>query len=265
MALKYPRRIFIAAAVICVVLRVYLHRFCIDPETGFYSGGAPVAVIYYVLLIAAVAALLLLGLRNTPEKARVVMTLPLRVITLAASVGVAILAVPSPGQITGPDYLPHPFPVIFLRLFLLSAAPFITVLLLVYLAVKSKDALAHVNGVLMLLPVIWMAAVLLTRFMDYTASRHVSDQMLTIVTLAFATLFLLPMGRAAAGITPEKAARQLSAFGLPFGLLALSTCAGILVGPNGPTHLALSTMESVAVLLLGVFAAAMVFSLKVPD
>lgn len=262
MPFQLPRRIFAISAVLCVLLRVYLHVACLDPETGFYSGGLPVIVIYYVILAASAAAMLFLGLRGNTSQPEIAVTPLLRASTLAASVGAAIMAVPNSVHILGPDYLPRSMAVTGLRLFALSLAPLVTAVLLIYLAVKGKRAFARVNGYLMLLPVIWMAVLLLTRFMDYTASRHVSDQMLTIVTLALGTLFLLPLGRFAAGLTPGKAARQLAGFGLPFALLAFSVCAGILAGPHTGVTLALSIPESAAFLLLGQYAAVMAFSLR---
>lgn len=261
MPYKLPRRIFLVTAALCVILRVYLHAACIDPETGFYEGGQALMFIYYAILVAGTLSILILGLLGKAENPVVSVTPALRLVTLAASLGVAILAVPATTWIIGPSYLPPSMAMILLRLFLLSFAPLVTVVLLVYIAVKSRSGFAHVSAYLMLLPVVWMAAILLTRFMDYTASRHVSDQMLTVAMLSFATLFLVPLGRISSGLTPEKAARQLVAFGLPFALLAFSVCAGILASP-GTASLALSIPESIAFLLLGLYAAVLAFSLQ---
>lgn len=269
MPLKLSRRVFLISAVLCVLLRVYLHIACIDPATGFYSGGQMIVILYEIVMVAAVAALMVLGLRGKPENPGIAVTPFLRLTMLAASIGALIMAVPVPAQIMGPSYLPTSQAAILLRLFVLSFSPLATAVMFIYMAVKSKERLAHINGTLMLFPVVWMASVLLTRFMDYTASRHVSDQMLTIVTLALATLFLLPMGRFAGSLTPQKAARQLFAFGLPFGLLAFSNCAGILAGPTAfysgtgeKIQLAFTTPECAAFLLLGLFAVTVTFSVK---
>lgn len=269
MPLKLSRRVFLISAALCVLLRVYLHVAHIDPATGFYSGGQVFVILYEMILVAAVAVLMVLGLRGKPENPGIAVTPFLRFTMLAASIGAAVMAVPVPAQIMGPTYLPVSRAAIMLRLFVLSLSPLITAVMLIYMAVKSRDRLAHINGCLMLFPVVWMASVLLMRFMDYTASRHVSDQMLTIVTLALATLFLMPMGRFAGGLTPQKAARQLLAFGPSFGLLAFSDCAGILAGPTAfysgteeKIQLAFSTPECIAFLLLGLFAVTLAFSMR---
>lgn len=255
MSYKLSRRLFVIAAVVCTLLRIVIHRACIDPSTGFYMGNRAFTMTYSFLILAAILLFFVSGLSHKPQNPQIPVLPPLRFSALLGSIGILILAVPSQSKIYGPNYLPLSRFGIVIRLIGLSALPLVAAVLLIYFAVKSsKEKMAHINGYLAMIPCLWMAAVLVTRFMDYTASRHVSDQMLSIVAMGFGTLFFLAFGRFAAGADLVKAGQQTAAFAYPFSLAALSAGAGILIGPQASIPLALSIPEAVAFLLLGIFA-----------
>lgn len=255
MSYKMSRRFFIIAAVVCTLLRIVIHRVSVDPKTGFYTGSQAFPMVYSFLLLAAILIFFIRGIIYKPGNPRITAFPSLRLSALLGSIGILILAVPNQSKIYGPNYLPLSRIGIVIRLIGLSVMPLITAAILIYFAVKSsKQKTVHINGYLAMIPCLWMATVLVTRFMDYTASRHVSDQMLSIVAMAFGTLFFLSFGRFLAGADLVKAGQQTAAFAYPFSLAALSAGAGILIGPYSSIPLALSVPEAFAFLLLGIFA-----------
>lgn len=255
MSYKKSRQFFMIAAIVCTLLRIVIHRVSIDPQTGFYTGSQAFPMVYSFLILAAILLFFISGLSYKPKSPKITAFPSLRLSALFGSIGILILAVPSQSKIYGPNYLPLSWIGIVVRLIGLSVMPVITAALLIYFAIKSsKEKMARINGYLAMVPCLWMATVLVTRFMDYTASRHVSDQMLSIVAMAFGTLFFLSFGRFLAEADLVKAGQQTAAFAYPFSLAALSAGAGILIGPHSSIPLALSVPEAVAFLLLGIFA-----------
>ena len=50
MSYKLSRRLFVIAAVVCTLLRIVIHRACIDPSTGFYMGNRAFTMTYSFLI-----------------------------------------------------------------------------------------------------------------------------------------------------------------------------------------------------------------------
>ncbi len=121
-----------------------------------------------------------------------------------------------------------------------------------------------INGIALLLMLLWQTYILLTTFMSYTAIHSVSDQLLTTLMLIFLLPFLLGHGRILSGTSLEKGIRQAAVYGLPFSLLALTESAGTIAAAVAGRSLAISISLPAAIfyLILGVYAAVMVFSFQ---
>ena len=130
--------------------------------------------------------------------------------------------------------------------------------------IKGVNAAKRPHGALLLFPVLWQTAVLLTTFMSYTRMRSVSDQLLSIAMLILMVPFLLANGRMLSGIDTEKGTHQLMMFGLPFSLIAIPFSIGILCASFAGKTVAIGPTNVAAAfyLCMGIYAVSMVFSLK---
>lgn len=262
MSLSLCRRIFLIAAVICIPLRIYLHLTQIDPQTGFYSGSVAISYVFYAVLLVAIAALLFGGTR-APITRPVIATSPfLRVAAVAGAIGLALLSIQSKAALVGPYYMPNPPFLVAMRILGLTVFPLVAAVALLYTAVKSKSSFAHVNGYLSIILDLWMVFFLMSSFMYYTASRHVSDQMLVIVCLALGSLVFIPLGRLCAGVSVQRAARQTIALGLPFALVVFATTAGIVASGPQEQMLSLSLTQSIALMLIAIYVVVLCFSIR---
>ncbi len=127
------------------------------------------------------------------------------------------------------------------------------------IARRTEDSQSRpIHGLLLLVPLAWQVALLLSSFMEYTAIRSVSDQMLTTVMLILLAPFLLAHARVLGQIDPDRGARQAVVFGLPFALVAFCACMGMLAASlagRGVT-VAPSPVFSAFYLFFGIYAAA---------
>ena len=141
----------------------------------------------------------------------------------------------------------------------LGIAPFVTGGLFLMIARRTEDSQSRpIHGLLLLVPLAWQVALLLSSFMEYTAIRSVSDQMLTTVMLILLAPFLLAHARVLGQIDPDRGARQAVVFGLPFALVAFCACMGMLAASlagRGVT-VAPSPVFSAFYLFFGIYAAA---------
>lgn len=271
MPLKLLKQIFLFSAIASVALRIYVHITLIDPATGFYEPVNFLVTILNILLFLAAAGLLIPPLVRKQSPPMVLRTggfvraaaalSGLTAFYWAFSVCQELWNTMSGFQIS--DLLE-----LMLRVLGSVAFPAAAGIIFLVIAVRGKETLrrAGLGGYVLLIPVLWQILVLLTHFMRYTASRSVSDQTLCILALIFAVPFLIAHGRMAASLDLQKGARQLVAFGLPFALFALTASGGILSDiaavKEGYRLLAFSIPEAVFYLALGLYATALVFSLK---
>ena len=68
MTIKLSKRLFLAAAILCVLLRCALKFISIDPDTGYYEGYDALVLLFNLLLTVSTAALIVLPmLKRTSE------------------------------------------------------------------------------------------------------------------------------------------------------------------------------------------------------
>lgn len=261
---KLPKQIFIFSAIACIGLRIFLKLTAVDPVSGFYEGNRLVVVLFTALLAIGVLLLILQGLRKRACGISVVCTMPLKLLAMLSGIFAVV------GGVKGLyhsiiEFSNFRMSLSFLTLFMNGIGVASGVLLL-HIGIKNRvgQPLAEYNGALLLLPLFWQVPVLLSTFMSYTAIRSVSDQLLTVVMLVLLIPFLLAHGRVLGNIDPRKGVRHLYAFGLPFSLLALTTASGIIAAFVVGKALSIGPdlLGMLSYLLLGLYAAALVFSVK---
>lgn len=271
MPYKTSKFIFFFSMVACVGLRIYLKLSYIDPDTGFYTDeGQLFAIAYGVILGVSCIAVIITALFSHKNTSTVYAAYPNQVRGMAALAGIVALPVAGLSAFAQFSYmadLDFPGPVVvgalmlLLRLICLAAAPVVSAVLFIYIGFKGTgdSRTFRINGLLMLVPLIWQVANLLTSYMSYTAIRSVSDQRYTVVMLILLVPFLLAYGRVMGGVNPEKGMRQMTAFGLSFAIVALSVSAGILAAPffGKATDIAISLSEAGFYFCLGLYAAAL--------
>lgn len=259
---------FIGFTAICTGLRLFLKFASIDPLTGYYEGYDAIAGLFNLLMLVGVGGCLLLGWILPGET-----NLPVSRIRRMAAVLVGVACFPAgvsglaaqsgrlemlQGALTMPALIAA-LVVTLVSFLCLGVAPFVTGGLFLMIARRNGDPQpGPFHGLLLLVPLAWQVALLLSSFMEYTAIRSVSDQMLTTVMLILLAPFLLAHARVLGRIDPERGARQSVMFGFPFALIALCACTGMLaasVAGRGVVS-APSPVFSAFYLFLGIYAAA---------
>lgn len=271
MTLQFIKRIFPAAAIVCAVWRTYLHMAYIDPDTGFYLASGPLVFGFNTVFLLCMVLLPFLAARaNIPEDIGLPRNTGVKSTLLFCGVCAAMVSIPAFLEIAafglGGDG--RSMIATIAQLLLFAIGPLVTAVLFLAAAARggNEGRLGEppLNAYLMLIPVIWQGAIMLQRFMRFTASRHVSDQMLAIVLLVFAVPFLLAFARVAAGIDKEKGTRQMVVFGLLYALAAFTFCPAMFTGlaAEGWPRFSLSLVETLFYLSLGVFAVAAIYSVR---
>ncbi|MCR2027088.1 hypothetical protein [Anaerotruncus colihominis] len=272
MTIKLSKRLFLAAAILCVLLRCALKFISIDPATGYYEGYAALVLLFNVLLAVSAFALIALPLL---QKASGGYSIRLGGATrlFSALSGAALLlftagrilaAVKEIAFVSG---APLSFLLSTLGVFVfMGIVPALSggILIAAGLRARGQSGAAGMNGWLLLVPLVWQVAQLLVTFMDFTAVRHVSDQMLAVMSMVLGAPFFLAHGRILSGIGHDKGARQMAAFGLSFALLSLTlsipSIAASLSGRAFPFGLPLT--GSILYLCLGLYAAFLGLSIR---
>lgn len=259
---------FIGFTAVCTGLRLFLKFASVDPLTGYYEGYGAVVWLFNLLLLAGIGGCLLLGWLQ-PRRSYLPVSRIRRMAAVLVGVacfpaGVSGLAAQSgqlemlQGAITMPALIAA-LVVTLVSFLCLGIAPFVTGGLFLMIARHTEDSQSRpIHGLLLLVPLAWQVALLLSSFMEYTAIRSVSDQMLTTVMLILLAPFLLAHARVLGQIDPDRGARQAVVFGLPFALVAFCACMGMLAASlagRGVT-VAPSPVFSAFYLFFGIYAAA---------
>ncbi len=276
MLTKLQKLIFPAALLCCAVLRIYLKLSAIDPATGFYENNLMSASLFSWILGASCLVLLLFGWLPKDKSDAPALHMGLFARGCLVVSGIAAMVFIGSSLFDQVDSLLTFNPdvagatVVFSLLFSVAGifcmlvAPVITGILFIVIGLRGNRGTGRYHGALLLLPVLWQTAMLLTTFMGYTLMRSVSDQMLAIVMLILMVPFLLANGRVLGGIDAKKGARQLAMFGLPFSLVAVSLSLGVLIAgfADKSVEIGLSSFAAVFYLCMGLYAASAVFSLR---
>ena len=272
MLLKPQKIVFSFALICCIALRIYLKLFSINPATGFYEGNLTAASIFNWVLIIGCIGLLLMGWLSSKKMAvPIFRSNPgMRVFSVLTGIFALVFAgstlleqVDGLLNLTYGSNIVSSLVLSAVGIFCLIVAPIVSGILFIVIGLKGCNGNQY-HGALLLFPVLWQTALLLTTFMRYTLMRSASDQLLMIVTLLFIVPFLMANGRILSNLNPEKGMRQLSMFGLSFALAAVPHSIGILSAAfaNKTVEIGPSLYAAGFYLCMGIYAMMMVFSLK---
>lgn len=221
-------KLFAAATLLCVFLRVLLKTLFVDIETGFYIGGAPLVYGFAAVEILVTVMLLTFAWRTQDrETGQLKGNRPLETATALSGVLIAACGVPKLKAALAIGFdepainrLPTGAMVLENILGILAG------LIIIYIAFCffSGAATSAFHGILALVPVLWQTLYMVERYISFRQVNTVSDQFLETAYLVFATLFLLYSSRYVA--RNAKGRRRCIACGLLAAHFGLVTAAG---------------------------------------
>lgn len=264
MIYKLPKFTFLFSALICVALRIIIKLTAVSPVTGYYNGSTALTGSFTAILVVSILIILCAGLLQRPGEKRVSYSPLFRVTYILA--GVAALVMDYTWVLKFLDdisWFETPQTIDALVCIVL-AVPCAFIMIWMGIRLKKDSSSSKINSVLPLIPVIWQIYMLLSKFMSYTATRNMSDQLLVIVMLILLTPYLLAHGRMAGNLTLQKSANHAVGFGLCFALVAITYSAGTIaaIAANVDHGYALNLAECVFYLLLGINAASFACAVK---
>lgn len=251
--------IYVLALVICGAARIMLKLRFMNPDTGFYTQNNGIVLIFNIVLLAAVVALFLMNrLRRVTSdyavhyRSRVAGFFCL--LTGVAVIAYALMGDPYPDMEQG-----YSETLLIARDYIAAGLGVIAGLALIWLGIGGLlDKVSRKAIVPALFPCLWQLYMLVTRFNSYTVLTTISDNLLAVLFMVFAALFLIGQARTIFGLTRKDGCNYTLASGLCASLLGL-----LLVVPNYIFMLVndlimpapmLGMMESVYALLLSIYA-----------
>ncbi|MDR2932563.1 MAG: hypothetical protein LBV27_05590 [Oscillospiraceae bacterium] len=258
--------IFFAALTVCGVMRIILRLSLIDPATGFYTATAGIIpTVFNIIFGAALVALLILnrlrrGNNDYPVHRRG-RALPI----LAIAAGLSMLAFAWLGL---PDHFGQSgvrsegwatFVLVFNYAFTTVSG-----LIMVYAGVHGFVSEKQPSALLLIIPPIWQLVLLLSRFNGYFSILYISDNLLIILFMAFATLFYIGHARTLCGFGRKDGRNYVISAGLGTALCGfLSSIPNFIymIARQAPIPVdEISTFECLYTLVLSVYALAFVAS-----
>ena len=250
------RVLFYTALAFCLGTRIWLRQSgLIDPITGFYTGAPNLVLAYNAVLALCVAALYALYLLRRTERDYPVLHSSRPVCLLAILTGIAIAlyqleALRIPAFLTAnPGVRLDSVPLIVSAVLGLFSA-------VVFVSVGVIGLLGHTGmrgGFPTLMAGVWLVLTLVFKFNGYTTLTTISDNLLTVLFMAFGSLFLVGHARTLGGFA-RKDGRNYT---IPTGL-ATALFGFLLVIPNW-VWMAANSAPSLPAPLLGTFESVFVF------
>lgn len=256
---KVQMGVFWLALLVCGAARIMLKLRFMDVETGFYTRGTGIATVFNICLLLAVLVLFISSrLRKTEGEHPVAMRGGLLGV-LGVLAGVSILLY---------TFLGEAYPVmeqgfsdtaLQVRDLLSTVLGALAGLSLIWVgAGTAANRLSDKAAIPALLACVWQLYMLMTRFNGFTVLTTISDNLLAVLFMVFAALFLVGHARVLFGL----ARADSRSYALPAALCAALT-GFLLVIPNylyalinggGIPAPMLGFWESVYVLVLSIYA-----------
>ena len=251
--------LYFVSLIFCLGARVYLKLNAIDLITGFYQGASGLVVAFNAVLSACLALLYLIYLIRRTDGDYPVMREDRTVTLFALLCGVSIalyqleaLQVPIFGEFA--DFNVG-VGLEGTALMLSGVFGWFSAIAFIFVGARAlfvgKGQLK--GGLLFLVAGVWMMIVLVSSFNRYTTLTTISDNLLTVLFMVFATLFFIGHARTLGGFA-RKDGRN---YAIPSGLAA-SLCGVLLVIPNWIWAAANGTL-SLPAPMLGSFESVFVF------
>lgn len=202
--------IFAVLGVLMAAARCYIVRYFVEPETGFFIGGAPVVIFCALLVVLPLLAIAVFFKSSTYRK-----TTPrtgdffgggfpqMAVISLAAVVFLVDAVVETYIAIYRPNMSEQSF---FGAVLALLCAVYFFLELPACRSAKLSGKMALFS----LMPVLWIGARLIMAFIKYTARATIMENTLDTISTVFLLLYFFAKSKCMAGIN---ATRSLFGFG----------------------------------------------------
>lgn len=256
------------ALVVCGACRLYLRLFCIDVDSGFYTGGAPFVLVFNIILAASVLAMLALsrfrltdcefplaqsGLGGSVLPSLVCLTIVLFVLEDTGWLRLLPMrGMPLEGN---------------LRVLLCGVLGCLAALFFLATGLRGLMKISGApNGLLALFPALWQIVLIVAKFNSYTTLTTISDNLLTVLFLVSACVFMVGYARTVCGFSRKDGRNYTIPTGLAaslFGfLLTIPNYVYMLVHRAPMPAPALGYMESAYILVLSVFTLVTVVRLR---
>jgi len=251
--------LYFVALVFCLGARVYLKLNAMDPVTGFYQGAGGLVLAFNVVLAVCVVLLYLVYLLRRTDGDYPVLRedKPLTFFALLVGIAIALYQLENLGihVFSGLGALNHGAGLAGLSLMFSGVFGWFSAIAFTFIGARAllvgKGQLR--GGVFSLVAAFWMMVTLVGSFNRYTTLTTISDSLLVVLFMVFATLFFTGHARTLGGFA-RKDGRN---YAIPSGLAA-SLCGVLLAVPNWVWAAANGTLDLPAP-MLGSFESVFLF------
>lgn len=215
----------LAAGLIC---RIMLKQSYIDLYTGFYTGGGMLVTMFSIVL-AAVPLVMFISSRLKKADDEYPVSGGGRALgAIAILAGIAITAFAVIGAPEAELHQNYSQTFYAVRNYLNLALGIASGLAFIYLGILwlLKSGIRPLGGIVVI-PAVWQTVLLVSRFNGYTTVVAISDHLLAVLFMVFASLFFMGQARTLSG-QMRKDGRNYS---IPSGF-CMSLCGLLLVIPN---------------------------------
>ena len=223
-------KVFLIAFAVGTVLRCIQMAKFIDPETGFFTGGSALNILFYALLAAAIAVFCAVSFLSADcnkteisgccdskfAKATRFMAFGF-IIDSIASFSFGVYNSGSSSTAYTDIMKSGTLPMMLESIFALLSA--------IYFFILASDfskgtAKAYSRKIMATAPVFWAGARLIYRFLRQISFIEVSDLFLELIMVAFMVMFFMALAQVASGVYKDTVKWRLAGFGLSAGLIA---------------------------------------------
>ena len=223
-------KIFVPGVVVAIILRLLQMAKFIDPETGFFTGGSVVNVIFYAVVAVALLTFCAVTYLSADIKKIKIGGDSHRL----AGIGIRLFAVAllwdsfysffnciyNAGASTS-NYTSimksGVLPMLLQSVFALLSAIYFFVLASDF---SKGSAKAYKRKILATAPVCWAGARLILRFLRQISFVQVSDLLLELVMIAFMIMFFMALAQTASGVYVDNVKWRIPGLGLSAALIA---------------------------------------------
>ena len=257
--------LYSVSLIFCLGARIYLKLTAMDPVTGFYQGAGGLVVAFNAVLGACVVLLYLLYLVRRTDGDYPVLREDRPVALFALLCGISmglfqleVLEIHIFGGLAG---LNQGVGLEGITLILSAVFGWFSVIAFIFIGARGLFfGKGQLRGALLFLVAgVWMMIAMVGSFNRYTTLTTISDNLLAVLFMVFATLFFIGHARTLGGFARKDGRNYV----IPSGLAA-SLCGALLVIPNWVWAAAngtlllpapmLGSFESVFVLVTSVYA-----------
>lgn len=223
-------KVFLMAFAIGTVLRCIQMAKFIDPETGFFTGGGALNILFFAVLAVAIAVFCAVSFLSADcnkteiggscdskiAKATRFMAFGF-IIDSIGSFSFGVYNFGSASTAYTDIMKSGTLPMMLQSFFALFSAIYFFVLASDFSKGTTK---AYSRKIMATAPVFWAGARLIYRFLRQISFIEVSDLFLELVMIAFMVMFFMALAQVASGVYKDNVKWRIAGFGLSAGLIA---------------------------------------------